>query len=57
LHLRTCSYQQISRNLSPIAEPALPGIARRYGQLGYLASYTDRGRFYTLSEMARFDPR
>jgi hypothetical protein len=28
---------------------------RKLKQLDYLASYTDRGRFYTLPEIARFD--
>ena len=30
-------------------------VFRKLKQLGYLASYTHRGRFYTLSEIARFD--
>ena len=29
-------------------------VFRKLRQLGYLASYTHRGRFYTLSELARF---
>lgn len=32
-------------------------VFRKLKQLGYLASYTHRGRFYTLSEIARFDER
>ncbi len=32
-------------------------IFRKLKQLGYLASYTHRGRFYTLAEIARFDDR
>jgi hypothetical protein len=32
-------------------------VFRKLKQLGYLASYTHRGRFYTLSEIARFDGR
>ena len=32
-------------------------VFRKLKQLGYLASYTHRGRFYTLSELARFDDR
>jgi len=32
-------------------------VFRKLKQLGYLASYTHRGRFYALSEMARFDDR
>jgi len=32
-------------------------IFRKLKQLGYLASYTQRGRFYTLTEIARFDDR
>src|SRR6202023_1623375 len=32
-------------------------VFRKLKQLGYLASYTHRGRFYTLSEIARFDDR
>src|SRR5215467_13555957 len=32
-------------------------IFRKLKQLQYLASYTHRGRFYTLSEIARFDDR
>jgi len=30
-------------------------VFRKLKQLGYLASYTHRGRFYTLAEIARFD--
>ena len=30
-------------------------VFRKLKQLGYLASYTHRGRFYTLSEIARFN--
>jgi hypothetical protein len=30
-------------------------VFRKLKQLGYLASYTHRGRFYTLSDIARFD--
>jgi len=32
-------------------------VFRKLKQLSYLASYTHRGRFYTLSEIARFDDR
>ena len=32
-------------------------IFRKLKQLGYHASYTHRGRFYTLAEIARFDGR
>lgn len=32
-------------------------VFRKLKQLGYLASYTHRGRFYTLSEIARFGDR
>jgi hypothetical protein len=32
-------------------------VFRKLKQLGYLASYTQRGRFYTLTEIARFDDR
>lgn len=32
-------------------------VFRKLKQLGYLASYTHRGRFYTLSDIARFDDR
>lgn len=32
-------------------------VFRKLKQLSYLASYTHRGRFYTLSEIARFDGR
>jgi hypothetical protein len=32
-------------------------VFRKLQQLGYLASYTHRGRFYTLSQMPRFDER
>src|ERR1700730_12387709 len=32
-------------------------VFRKLKQLGYLASYTHRGRFYTLPEIARFDDR
>ncbi len=32
-------------------------VFRKLKELGYLASYTHRGRFYTLSELARFDDR
>ena len=32
-------------------------VFRKLKQLGYHASYTHRGRFYTLSEIARFDDR
>ena len=32
-------------------------VFRKLKQLGYLASYTHRGRFYTLVEIARFDAR
>lgn len=32
-------------------------VFRKLKQLGYLASYTHRGRFYTLTEIARFDDR
>src|ERR1035438_10325463 len=30
-------------------------VFRKLGQLGYLASYTHRGRFYTLSDIAHFE--
>jgi hypothetical protein len=32
-------------------------VFRKLKQLGYLASYTHRGRFYTLSDIVRFDDR
>jgi hypothetical protein len=32
-------------------------VFRKLKQLGYLASYTHRGRFYTLSDIPRFDDR
>jgi hypothetical protein len=32
-------------------------VFRKLSQLGYRASYTHRGRFYTLSDIARFDDR
>ena len=32
-------------------------VFRKLKQLDYLASYTHRGRFYTLPEIARFDDR
>lgn len=32
-------------------------VFRKLKQLGYRASYTHRGRFYTLTEIARFDER
>src|SRR5580692_2078560 len=32
-------------------------VFRKLKQLHYLASYTHRGRFYTLAEIARFDDR
>jgi hypothetical protein len=32
-------------------------VFRKLKQLGYLASYTHRGRFYTLSDIAHFDDR
>ncbi len=32
-------------------------VFRKLKQLGYLASYTHRGRFYTLPKIARFDDR
>lgn len=32
-------------------------VFRKLKQLGYLASYTHRGRFYTLTDIARFDDR
>jgi len=32
-------------------------VFRKLKQLGYHASYTHRGRFYTLAEIARFDDR
>jgi hypothetical protein len=32
-------------------------VFRKLKQLDYLASYTHRGRFYTLTEIARFDDR
>src|SRR6266571_3320443 len=32
-------------------------VFRKLKQLQYLASYTHRGRFYTLAEIARFDDR
>src|SRR5947199_10330536 len=32
-------------------------VFRKLKELGYRASYTHRGRFYTLSEIARFDDR
>jgi hypothetical protein len=32
-------------------------VFRKLKQLGYFTSYTHRGRFYTLSEIARFDDR
>jgi hypothetical protein len=32
-------------------------VFRKLKQLGYLASYTHRGRFYTLPEIVRFDDR
>jgi len=32
-------------------------VFRKLKQLGYLASYTHRGRFYALSEVVRFDDR
>src|SRR6202020_2147405 len=32
-------------------------VFRKLRQLQYLASYTHRGRFYTLAEIARFDDR
>jgi hypothetical protein len=32
-------------------------VFRKLKQLGYLASYTHRGRFYTLTDIARFDGR
>jgi hypothetical protein len=32
-------------------------VFRKLKQLGYRASYTHRGRFYTLAEIARFDDR
>src|ERR1051326_6872694 len=32
-------------------------VFRKLKELGYHASYTHRGRFYTLAEIARFDDR
>jgi hypothetical protein len=32
-------------------------VFRKLKQLGYLASYTHRGRFYTLPEITRFEMR
>src|SRR5262249_34869866 len=32
-------------------------VFRKLKPLGYLASYTHRGRFYTLSDIAHFDDR
>jgi hypothetical protein len=34
-----------------------PTVFRKLKQLHYVASYTHRGRFYTLAEIARFDDR
>jgi hypothetical protein len=32
-------------------------VFRKLKQLGYIASYTHRGRFYTLTDIPRFDDR
>src|SRR6266481_2236386 len=40
-----------------LGTPTAVTVFRKLKQLGYLASYTHRGRFYTLPQMARFDDR
>ena len=47
---------RICRNSSASSAPTSNlTVFRKLKHLGYLASYTHRGRFYTLTEIARFD--
>jgi hypothetical protein len=56
-HLRRHKIADVAELKSALGTDADLTVFRKLKQLGYLASYTHRGRFYTLTEIARFDDR
>ncbi len=56
-HLRRHKIADLPELKRLLGTDAALTVFRKLQQLGYLTSYTHRGRFYTLSEIARFDAR
>src|ERR1039457_7417162 len=54
-HLRRCKIAALPELKRILGTDADLTVFRKLKQLDYLASYTHRGRFYTLAEIARFD--
>src|ERR1035441_10789852 len=54
-HLRRCKIAALPELKRILGSDADLTVFRKLKQLDYLASYTHRGRFYTLAEIARFD--
>lgn len=55
LHLRRCKIADLSELKHVLGTDTDVTVFRKLRQLDYLASYTHRGRFYTLAEIARFN--
>lgn len=54
-HLRRLKIADLPQLKKVLGTDTALTVFRKLKQLGYLASYTHRGRFYTLSDIARFD--
>jgi hypothetical protein len=54
-YLRRHTIAQLSELKDTLGTHADLTVFRKLKELGYLSSYTHRGRFYTLREIARFD--
>jgi len=57
LHLRTHKIADLPELKRVLGTDTALTVFRKLKQLGYIASYTHRGRFYTLTDIARFDDR
>jgi hypothetical protein len=56
-HLRRHKIADLPELKRVLGTDAALTVFRKLRQLGYFASYTHRGRFYTMSDIARFDDR
>jgi hypothetical protein len=56
-HLHRHKIAELPELKRVLGTPTAVTVFRKLKQLGYLASYTHRGRFYTLPKIARFDDR
>jgi hypothetical protein len=56
-HLRTHKIADLPELKQVLGTDTALTVFRKLKQIGYLASYTHRGRFYTLADLARFDDR